>query len=73
MLNTFLGSPLVMMALILSLLVIPLWRILKRTGHSGWWSLLLFIPLGNLLGLWLLAYARWPAVDSINRDNLGAR
>ena len=35
-------------------------RILRRMGFSGWWSLMLFIwP----VGLGLLAFKRWPAMD----------
>jgi hypothetical protein len=38
----------------------PVIRILRRIGRSAWWSLLIFCwP----LGLWLLAYTRWPATD----------
>ena len=38
----------------------PLIRIMHRVGRTGWWSLLVFVwP----LGLWLLAYTRWPAID----------
>lgn len=43
--------------------LIPIFRIIHRTGHSGWWCLLVFFPLLNWIGLWVLAYARWPAVD----------
>jgi uncharacterized membrane protein YhaH (DUF805 family) len=42
---------------------IPVVRILHRTGHSGWWSLLLFVPLANWIALWIFAYVSWPAVD----------
>jgi uncharacterized membrane protein YhaH (DUF805 family) len=35
-------------------------RILRRMGFSGWWSLMLVLwP----VGLGLLAFVRWPAVD----------
>jgi len=38
----------------------PLIRIMHRVGRTGLWSLLVFVwP----LGLWLLAYTRWPAID----------
>ncbi len=47
--------------LILMTYIIPVSRILRRTGHSGWWCLLTFIPLVNLIALWLFAYIRWPA------------
>jgi hypothetical protein len=39
--NTFLGSPLVMMVIIMVIFLYPVARILKRTGHSGWWALLM--------------------------------
>jgi len=38
-------------------------RILNRTGYSGWWSLLLLIPVGNVIALWQFSKARWPAVE----------
>jgi hypothetical protein len=61
--NTFLGSPLVMLLIVLTILLVPVWRIVRRTGLSAWWSLLVFVPLVNFVGLWLLAFVRWPAVD----------
>jgi uncharacterized membrane protein YhaH (DUF805 family) len=58
------GIALFVPLIIISLLLLPpVARILRRTGHSQWWCLLAFIPVANLLGLWMLAYARWPAVD----------
>lgn len=41
--------------------VVPAWRILGRLGISPLWSLLYFLPFGGLVGVWVLAYARWPA------------
>jgi len=58
-----LGSPIVMLGLVLAIVVVPAWRIIKRTGHSGWWCLLMFVPLVNIVGLWLFAFASWPAID----------
>jgi uncharacterized membrane protein YhaH (DUF805 family) len=41
----------------------PYLRILRKVGRSGWWSLLLFLPLLGFLVLpWIVAYMRW------NRD-----
>ncbi|MER2508687.1 hypothetical protein [Amaricoccus sp.] len=48
--------------IILVLLVIPYWKIWKRTGHSGAWSLLMLVPLGNVISLWVLAFKQWPAL-----------
>jgi hypothetical protein len=69
--DSILGSPLVMLFIILLIVVFPVFRIIKRTGHSGWWTLVMFFPLLNLVGLWLLAFSRWPALDSIQKPNFG--
>ena len=53
----------VMFAIYLIVTGIPTARILARTGYSRWWTLLNFIPLVNIVALWVLAYRRWPAVD----------
>jgi hypothetical protein len=63
MINHLLGNPLVMLVFVLLIFVYPVWRIISRTGHSGWWGLLMFIPLVNIVGLWILAVVSWPAVD----------
>jgi uncharacterized membrane protein YhaH (DUF805 family) len=52
-----------MLGLVLAIVVVPVWRILGRTGHSGWWCLLMFIPLVNIVGLWVFAFVSWPARD----------
>ena len=42
------------------LIFMPIIRICRRIGRSAWWGLLMFVwP----VGLWLLAYTRWPAID----------
>ena len=54
---------LVPILIILVLAVIPYWKIWARTGHSGAWSLLMLVPIANLISLWVLAFKRWPSVD----------
>ncbi|WP_287495991.1 hypothetical protein [Pandoraea sp. CB10b_02] len=39
---------------------IPVWRILTRLGLSPWLTVLAFIPIVNIISLWLLSYANWP-------------
>lgn len=46
----------------LAIYFIPIVRIVQRTGHSGWWVLLALVPFGNIIGLWLLGFGRWPAL-----------
>jgi Zn-dependent protease with chaperone function len=41
----------------------PTWRIFSRTGMSGFFALLLLLPLGFIFILYVLAYSKWPAVD----------
>lgn len=53
---------------ILAVFLFPIARILRRAGRSPAWCLLLFVPLGNIVGLWAFAYARWPAVDDKTPD-----
>ena len=41
--------------------VIPFWRICKRLGHSPWLSLLVLVPLVNLIFIYWLAFGDWPS------------
>ncbi|MGH7192023.1 MAG: hypothetical protein ACREJM_00645 [Candidatus Saccharimonadales bacterium] len=57
-------SPLHILAiLVIVSIIIPLYRIIRRTGHSGWWCVLLLIPVANWIFVWLFAFVPWPAVD----------
>lgn len=38
----------------------PVTRILKRVGYSAWRVIIAFVPLANFIGLWFLAFMRWP-------------
>jgi hypothetical protein len=38
----------------------PVARILRRLGISGWWALISYVPLVNVIALWILAFAEWP-------------
>jgi uncharacterized membrane protein YhaH (DUF805 family) len=40
--------------------IFPIFRILKRIGFSGWWAVLVIVPLVPLVGLWVLAFIKWP-------------
>jgi hypothetical protein len=43
--------------------LIPIYKIISRTGHSGWWCLIAFVPLLNWIFVWVFAFSCWPAVD----------
>lgn len=43
-----------------ALLVWGIVRVLHKAGYSGWWVLLVFVPLVNLIMVWVFAFAEWP-------------
>jgi hypothetical protein len=42
-----------------AIFIIPLWHICKKAGFSPWLSLLVLVPLGALILLYILAFAQW--------------
>jgi hypothetical protein len=48
------------MLMCMAVVIFPVWKILTRTGNSGWWSLLAVVPFVNLLLLYGLAFGSWP-------------
>jgi len=42
-------------------------RIARKAGFSGWWSLIMFVPLVNLAMVWVFAFVKWPAEDTPDR------
>lgn len=45
----------------LVVLFIPAAKILKRTGHSPFWALVLIVPVVNIVLYWVFAFKKWPA------------
>lgn len=45
----------------LAVAVVPFWRICTRVGYSPWLSLLVIVPLVNLVFIYYLAFAEWPS------------
>jgi hypothetical protein len=41
--------------------IIPFWKICERVGHSPWLSLLLLVPLVNLIFIYYIAFGEWPS------------
>lgn len=50
--------------LIIVAIIAPFWRIFSKAGYSPWLSLLLVLPLVNLVMLYFLAFSAWPALRS---------
>jgi len=51
---------LIVFPIVLALYLVPAARILKKAGYSGWLSLILFVPLLNLIMYWVFAFVTWP-------------
>ncbi len=50
------------------LMVIPVWRICRRAGYPGWLGILILIPVANLVLLYFIAFASWPAEKASRGD-----
>jgi predicted PurR-regulated permease PerM len=50
----------VIVGIALAVLGYPIARILKRLGFSRWWVVVALFPYLNVVGLWILAFVRWP-------------
>jgi hypothetical protein len=48
----------VLIVLGLAIILFPMGKVIHRTGYSGWWVLLWFVPVANVIGLWIWAFAR---------------
>ncbi len=50
-------------ALVISLgLVVPYWKIFKKAGFAPALSLLMIVPLANIVMPFFLAFSEWPAL-----------
>jgi len=55
------------------LIIIPIWRILRKAGYSPALSLLSIVPVLGPLGLLaLLAFGQWPALARRVRNDIAA-
>lgn len=51
--------------IIVLLVVIPAWKITTKAGFPGILSLLVLIPVANIVFLYVLAFAEWPALRAV--------
>jgi hypothetical protein len=62
MMHTMLPMILFFSLIWIVVLVVPFWMIFKKAGFAGALSLLMFIPLVNLVMLYVLAFSNWKTV-----------
>ena len=52
-----------LMTLIVGLLfVLPFWKIFGRAGFPPWLSILMIVPVLNIIMIYFVAFAEWPAM-----------
>jgi len=56
-------TQLVIIAIIVILAIIPSVIILRRLGFSPWWAIIAPLSPLNIIGLWVLAFVKWPVED----------
>ncbi|HUB30897.1 MAG TPA: hypothetical protein VL967_14415 [Terracidiphilus sp.] len=56
---TFLAIMPIFILVALTIVIVPCWFICKKAGFSPWLSLLNIVPAGNLILLYVLAFADW--------------
>ncbi|MFQ5938989.1 MAG: hypothetical protein ACE5KL_02830 [Alphaproteobacteria bacterium] len=58
---------LVVVMVVAIFVALPAWmtvRILSKAGRSSLWCLLLFVPVVNIVMVWVFAFALWPALEA---------
>lgn len=47
--------------------IVVYWRIVSKAGYSGAMSLLLFIPIANIIMIIIFAFSEWPIQKELNQ------
>ncbi len=55
----------------MAIVIVPFWFICKKAGFSPWLSLLNLIPLGNLILIYILAFADWKVMPAPSATQMG--
>ena len=53
-----------MMLVFAALIIVPFWFVFAKAGFSGWLSLLMVIPVVNLITLYIFAFSAWPSLET---------
>ncbi|MBN8968137.1 MAG: hypothetical protein J0G95_06710 [Rhizobiales bacterium] len=56
----------IMMLIFGVLIIVPFWVIFSKAGHSKWLSLLMIVPLVNVIAIYYLAFSEWPSLAKAN-------
>ena len=59
---------LVMMLIFAVLIILPFWFIFSKAGFSRWLSLLMVVPIVNVIMLYVFAFSDWPSLQKKNNE-----
>lgn len=51
------------------LMIVAYWKIWSKAGFNGAWSLLMLVPLVNLIEFLYLAFAKWPIHERLTNPD----
>jgi uncharacterized membrane protein YhaH (DUF805 family) len=54
--------------IMIAIVVVPFVRIFQKAGRTGWWAVLILIPIVNIIVLWIFAFSQWPALDRLKNS-----
>lgn len=55
------------------LMFVPYWVIVTKAGFSGWWCLLMLVPVVGVIAPWILLFQNGPRSDVILRQRRKSR
>ncbi len=55
------------MIIMVALIILPFWFIFPKAGYSKWVSLLMVVPVVNIILLYFLAFSNWPSLRNKNK------
>ncbi|QDV50870.1 hypothetical protein [Gimesia fumaroli] len=55
--------------LVVGLAIFPFWMICSKAGFPGWISLAVLFPVLNIVLLFFLAFAEWPALRNVPQQD----
>jgi uncharacterized protein YqhQ len=70
--RSFITFPVVLMivGVFVFVLLVPIVKLLRRTGHRAIWCVLALLPGLNVIAFWIFAFKPWPTdKPSTNRGN----
>jgi hypothetical protein len=59
------GAPMILVVVLA--VILPFWFIFSKAGYPKWLSLLMVVPLVNVILLYFLAFSKWPSLENSNK------